>query len=72
MKNEYGIKAPIRWRWIDYDWQAIDANGTIGIYKEKPKAGNVNWIPANQEYQLLHKGNRPWNFRECIWERPKK
>ena len=65
---------PIPWENTFWDWQAIDANGAICIYKEKPTQGLQVWVPVSQawRYTSIALYDPPRDFTKCIWKRPEK
>ncbi len=52
-------------------WVAVDANGEVWEYEEKPFINNVNpeakWCIPKGHCNLINKVVRPLNFKNCIW-----
>ena len=63
---------PIPWEETFWDWQAIDANGAVCLFKEKPTQGLRIWVPVSQAWLWKHTAEKPADFTKCIWQRPKK
>ena len=64
---------------LDFEprWVTKDKNGTITIFKTKPKKGYDVWVfGSREEYFILNKfkvaefADKPW--QECIYEVPRK
>jgi hypothetical protein len=70
--NEHGLKPPIAWKKTAWSWQAIDADGSIYTFKEKPTCTADGWQSHNPAW-CMEWGKRkpPKDFTKCLWERPK-
>ena len=63
---------PIPWDKTFWDWQAIDADGSVCFFREKPTQGLEKWIPVSQAWTYVWTVvERPSDFTKCIWQRPK-
>jgi len=73
MKNEHGFKCPLNWDKlpINYRWIAIDANGEIYAYKNKPKILDDSYWINVQDFWFKGKTDPPADFKKCLWKRPK-
>ncbi len=74
MKNKHGLECPLDWRPIglNYKWLAVDADGEIWAYENKPKVlGNPHWQSVDFALHFLGYTAPPVDFTRCIWQRPK-
>lgn len=57
-------------------WVAVDANGTVWEYEEKPFVYNneteAKWSITKGDHGKINKVVPPINFKNCIWEIKKK
>ena len=60
---------PIPWEDTFWDWQAIDADGVVGIYQDKPVKGLTMWIPVST-WIRMRVAEEPRDFTKCLWQRP--
>ena len=53
-------------------WVAVDANGTVWEYEEKPFVYNneteAKWSITKGDLEKINKVVPPLNFKKCIWE----
>jgi hypothetical protein len=69
-----GPKCPLNWDKLptNYRWLAVDADGEIYAYENKPRVmGRPYWRAIDREFWFLGKTNPPESFRQCLWQRPK-
>ena len=74
MKNEHGLECPLDWGKLlsYYKWLAVDANGEIYAYENKPiLLDDSHW--RSVDYNFLFRGRieAPADFTQCLWQRPK-
>jgi len=61
---------PIPWDKTFWDWQAIDADGSVCTYAQKPTQGLRIWVPVCQAWMKKQRVDPPTDFTKCIWQRP--
>jgi len=68
----------IKWDKIPkgYDFVAIDADGKMYAYKERPEYSNYHWVLLGDNciqrgYRLLCTVSKPDDFTQCLYQRPK-
>ena len=74
MKNKHDLECPIDFSELPsyYKWLAIDANGEIYAYENKPKVlSNPRWQAVDYNFWFLEKTALPADFTQCLWKRPK-
>ena len=84
MKNEHELECPIDWNKInsEFDWVAIDENGYVYAYPDKPSfirlSGGIGigeWMPESGQYSLITESlipnYKPVDATKCLWRRPK-
>ena len=83
MKNQHGIECPVSFDTIpeQYNWVAVETNGGVFAYKEKPvffRTENINKIWSHASGLLIGSNTKFIRFVEnpddaslCLWERPK-
>jgi hypothetical protein len=61
----------IKWDKIPkgYDFVAIDEDGRVFAYPQKPKHRNTDW--SGGEYLLICELCEPIDFTKCLYQRPK-
>ena len=74
MKNKHGLECLLNWDELPfhYKWIAIDANGEIYAYENKPKVlNNPHWQAVDYNFWFLSETDSPADFTQCLWQRPK-
>ena len=72
MKNEHGLECPLNWREVllRYKWIAVDSDGEIWAYENKPLL-NTRWQAVDFALHFLGYTTPPADFTQCLWQRPK-
>ena len=72
MKNEHGLECPVNWSdvLLCYKWLAVDADGEIWAYENKPIL-KIRWQAVDFALHFLGYTAPPADFTQCIWQRPK-
>jgi hypothetical protein len=70
--NEHGIECPVSWQDVHwyYKWLAIDADGEVWAYKNKPISKGQTWRSKDYYFGFLGKKSLPIDFTKCLWQRP--
>ncbi|NBO22924.1 hypothetical protein EBU94_06270 [bacterium] len=74
MKNKYGLECPVNWEDVplDHNWVAIDGNGDIWTYKNKPYVNGMEWRTYDHNWTSISTEGLPRDdFMKCLWEHPK-
>jgi hypothetical protein len=72
--NEHGLECPIDWDKSPshYKWTAVDTDGEIWSYANKPKiSSSPRWQAVDYRFWFRYKIDPPADFKKCLWERPK-
>jgi hypothetical protein len=72
MKNEHGLECPVSWEEIDpdFNWVALDWNGDICAYAERPLLSRA-WHAATFRCKRLKTTEPLKDYSLCLWKRPK-
>ncbi len=73
MKNRHRLECPIDCTELPsyYRWIAIDANGEVYAYENKPRVANGTWNAVDFYFWQVGETSQPNDFTKCLWKRTK-
>ena len=75
MQNKHGLECPVNWdeQPSHCNWIAIDTNGDIYAYENKPKvlSDSQHWKAVDYNFWYKGETSPPADFTQCLWKRPK-
>jgi hypothetical protein len=73
MKNRHRLECPIDCAELPsyYRWIAIDSNGEVYAYENKPRVINGTWNAVDFYFWQVGETSQPNDFTKCLWKRTK-